>query len=137
MADSFTDLQALIRTRILAHADLSALTVVTEADGSTEAALDAGVLADGIAADILVIDFLPTGSRDQYQASFVIEVKEDVENNSFGKTAWEVASAIFNQLRNWTPSATWQRVGDLKIETVEIEPFVIRQISGETRIQLS
>lgn len=137
MSDSLTDLQGLIAARINAAADLAALTVVEESAGAGEAALDTAVAADGMAAMVLFPDLEPTGRRDQYTGVFTVAVKELVEDRSFAKTSAEVAIQIFNQLRDWTPSAVWQKTQNLKIETVELEPYPIRTITGETGIFLS
>jgi threonine synthase len=137
MSDSLTDIQGLLQARIVAATDLTALTVVIESDGNAEATVDAAIDSDGIAAIVLFPDLEPGGSTNQYRAAFTVGIKELVSGRSFAKDSAEVAIQIFNQLRNWTPSATWQRIGALKIETVELEPYIIRTVSGHSGIHLS
>ena len=136
MSDTFTDLQTLISDRITAHADLTALTVATEATGAVESTMDTALDSDGIAAVVLAIDFLPTNNRDRYLATFEVTIQERVEGRSFAKNCWEVSTIAFNQLRNWKPSAVWGEIRDLKIETLSFSPTVIRQLTGETHITL-
>ena len=137
MSDSLSDLQTLIASRINAAADLAALTVVSETDGSAEVALDTAIAADGVGAIVLFPDLESGAPRDAAKAIFTVVVKELVEDRSFAKDSAEVALQIFNQFRKWQPSAVWQTVQNLRMTTLQVEPCILREVTGETGIFLN
>lgn len=137
MSDSLTDLQGLIKTRINAATDLATLQVILESSGTGETSLDAAVRDDGVAAMVLFPDLGDTGTRDQCKGEFTVIVKELADGRSFTKDSAEIAIQIFNQLRKWKPGSGWQTVQNLRIDTIELEPYAVRSVSGETGIFLN
>ena len=140
MADSLSDLQTLIKTRINAHADLATLPVYTERDADLSRTVNAALATYGIAAVVADFGLTPTGATpNEYEVEWSVIVKEQVSVNdgtgsTLGVPCAEVALQIFLQLFDWQPATMWNRTRDLTLETLQVSSEVIREISGALRV---
>lgn len=141
MADSLTDLQALIKARIQAHADLGSLQVFTERDADLSRTVDAAIAQYGIAAVVTDFGFSQVGGPNEYETEFSVKLKENRNINAgggdaLGITCAEVSLQILLQLFDWEAATMWGKARNLNLETLQIEPEVIREISGSFRVVL-
>lgn len=142
MADSLTDLQALIKTRIQAHADLGTLQVFTERDADLSRSVNTAISTYGIAAVVTDFGFSQSGGPNEYETEFSVKVKENRAINAgggdaLGLTCSEVSLQIFLQLFDWEAATMWGKARSLNLETLQLEPEVIREISGSFRVVLN
>lgn len=138
MADSLSDLQTLIKNRIQAHADLTTLPVLTERDADLSRTLNSNLKTYGIGALVEDLGIQPTGSQNEFEVEVLISVKEqrsinDGTGSTLGISCAEVGLQILLQLFDWEASTMWGRMRNLQMETIQIEPEAIREISGSFR----
>jgi len=142
MSDSLTDLQSLIKTQIQAHADLGSFQVFTERDADLSRTVDNAISTYGIAAVVTDFGFTQAGGPNEYETEFSVKVKENRNVNAgggdaLGITCAEVSLQIFLQLYDWEAATMWGKARNLNLETLQLEPEVIRDVSGSFRVVLN
>lgn len=137
MAGLLSNLQSLIKAKLESIDYLDGVTVVAEAHGDVQRAVDKAVGQCGLVVAIITPGFTYVPAQRQAVAEVMIAVIERPTPNrgpsGTGKPAVDVAEEIFVRIRGWRPDDTWTPVQTTGMSELNWQPEIQWQIRAETK----